>query len=146
RMFEAVRTVIERASGRLPLAIFIDDVHWADPAPLALLHYLVRGLPQRRCLILLTYRADQAGDELHELLNVLQRAETLTPVELTGLDAAGVEQLAAAMLDGPAPATLRDMLDRRSGGVPLFVKATVERLIETGVLVRSGGRWVLGPG
>jgi DNA-binding CsgD family transcriptional regulator/tetratricopeptide (TPR) repeat protein len=146
RMFEAVRTVIERASGRLPLAIFIDDVHWADPATLALLHYLVRGLPQRRCLILLTYRADQAGDELHELLNVLQRAETLTPVELTGLDAAGVEQLAAAMLDGPAPATLRDMLDRRSGGVPLFVKATVERLIETGVLVRSGGRWVLGPG
>jgi DNA-binding CsgD family transcriptional regulator/tetratricopeptide (TPR) repeat protein len=146
RMFEAVRTVIERASGRLPLAIFIDDVHWADPGTLALLHYLVRGLPQRRCLILLTYRADQAADELGELLNALRRAETLTPVELTGLDTAGVEQLVAAMLDGPAPTTLHDMLDRRSGGVPLYVKATVERLIETSVLFRSGGRWVLGPG
>ncbi len=146
RMFEAVRTLIERASARLPLAIFIDDLHWADPGTLALLHYQVRGLRQRRCLFLLTYRADQAGDELGELFNGLQRAETLTPVELTGLDAAGVEQLAAAMLGGPAPATLRDMLDRRSGGVPLYVKATVERLIETGVLIRSGGRWVLGPG
>ena len=76
-MFEAVRTLIE-ASARLPLAILIDDLHWADPGTLALLHYLVRGLPQRRCLFLLTYRADEAGDELRELLRALQRAETLT--------------------------------------------------------------------
>ena len=145
RMFEAVRTLIERASARLPLAIFIDDLHWADPGTLALLHYLVRGLPQRRCLFLLTYRADEAGDELRELLTALQRAETLTPVELAGLDAAGVEDLAAAVLDGPAPPALREMLDRRSGGVPLYVKAIVLRLIETGALFRSGGRWVLGP-
>jgi DNA-binding CsgD family transcriptional regulator len=146
RMFEAVRTLIERASALLPLGIFIDDVHWADLGTLALLHYLVRGLPQWRCLFLLTYRTDEAGDELHELLSTLQRAEALTPVKLTGLDAAGVEQLAAATLGGLVPATLRDMLDRRSGGVPLYVKAIVERLIETGVLFRSGGRWVLGPG
>ena len=38
------------------------------------------------------------------------------------------------------------MLDRRSGGVPLYIKAIVSRLIETGALFRSGGRWVLGPG
>ena len=145
RMFEAVRTLIERASARLPLAILIDDLHWADPGTLALLHYLVRGLKQRRCLFLLTYRADEAGDELLELLRALQRAETLTPVELTGLDAAGVEDLAAAVLHGPAPPALREMLDRRSGGVPLYVKAIVLRLIETGALFRSGGRWVLGP-
>jgi DNA-binding CsgD family transcriptional regulator/tetratricopeptide (TPR) repeat protein len=146
RMFEAVRTLIERASARLPLAILIDDLHWADLGTLALLHYLVRGLPQRRCLFLLTYRADEAGDELRELLIALRRAETLASVELTGLDPAEIEQLAAAVLDGPAPATLRDMLVSRSGGVPLYVKATVERLIETSVLFRSGGRWVLGPG
>jgi predicted ATPase len=38
RMFEAVRVLIERASIRLPVAILIDDVHWADPGTLALLH------------------------------------------------------------------------------------------------------------
>jgi DNA-binding NarL/FixJ family response regulator len=146
RMFEAVRTLIERASARLPLVILIDDLHWADPGTLALLHYLVRGLKQRRCLFLLTYRADEAGDELLELLRALQRAETLTPVELTGLDAAGGEDIAAAVLHGRAPAGLREMLDRRSGGVPLYIKAIVSRLIETGALFRSGGRWVLGPG
>jgi DNA-binding CsgD family transcriptional regulator len=145
RMFEAVRTLIERASARLPLAILIDDVHWADPGTLALLHYLVRGLEQRRCLFLLTYRVDEVGDELRELLTALQRAETLTSVELTGLNAAGVKDLAAAVLHGPAPPALREMLDSRSGGVPLYVKAIVLRLIETGALFRSGGRWVLSP-
>ena len=64
RMFEAIRVLIERASSRLPVAILIDDAHWADSGTLALLQYLVRGLPRRRCLFLLTYRADEASDEL----------------------------------------------------------------------------------
>jgi DNA-binding CsgD family transcriptional regulator/tetratricopeptide (TPR) repeat protein len=146
RMFEAVRALIERASTGMPVAILIDDVHWADPGTLALLHYVVRGLLRGRCLFLLTYRADEFSDELRELLSALQRAETLTLVELAGLEAAEVEDLAEALLDGPAPAALRDMLARRSGGVPLFVRAIILRLIETGALFRSSGGWVLGAG
>ena len=146
RMFEAVRVLIERASIRMPVAILIDDVHWADPGTLALLHYVVRGITRRRCLFLVTYRADEPNDELYELLNALQRAETLTLVDLAGLDAAEVEDLAEALLDGPAPVALREMLVRRSGGVPLFVRAIVQRLIETSTLFRSSGWWVLGAG
>jgi DNA-binding CsgD family transcriptional regulator len=146
RMFEAIRVLIERASNRMPVAILIDDVHWADSGSLALLHYVVRGLTRQRCLLLLTCRADEASDELRELLSALQRAETLTLVELAGLGAAEVVDLAEALLNGPAPAALREMLVRRSGGVPLFVRATVQRLIETGALFRSSGRWVLATG
>ncbi len=118
-------------------------MHWADPGTLALLHYVVRGLTRQRCSFLLTYRADEASDELRELLSALQRAETLTLVELAGLEAAEVEDLAEALLDGAAPAPLRDMLVRRSGGVPLFIRAIVQRLIESGALFRSSGQWVL---
>jgi predicted ATPase len=75
RMFEAVRVLIERASTRQPIAMLIDDVHWADPGTLALLHYVVRGLTRRRCLFLITYRADDASDELRELLSALQRRD-----------------------------------------------------------------------
>jgi predicted ATPase len=113
RMFEAVRVLIERASIPRPVAILIDDVHWADPGTLALLHYVVRGLTRQRCLFLLTYRADEASDELRELLSALQRAETLTLIELAGLEAAEVEDLAETLLDDPAPLALRDLLVRR---------------------------------
>jgi DNA-binding CsgD family transcriptional regulator/tetratricopeptide (TPR) repeat protein len=146
RMFEAVRVLIERASIRQPIAMLVDDVHWADRGTLALLQYVVRGLSRRRCLFLLTYRADEASQELRELLSALQRAETLTLIELAGLQATEVEDLAEALLDAPAPAALRDMLVRRSGGVPLFVRAIILRLIETGALFRSSERWVLGAG
>jgi DNA-binding CsgD family transcriptional regulator/tetratricopeptide (TPR) repeat protein len=146
RMFEAVRQLVERAAARAPLAILIDDLHWADPGTVALLHYMVRALPRQRFLFLVTYRTDEAGEELRELLTALRRAEMLTPVELGGLGAAAVGDLARAVLDGPAPAALQDMLLRRSGGVPLFVRAIVLRLIETGGLSRSAGRWVLRPG
>lgn len=146
RMFEAVRRLVERASTRAPLVILIDDLHWADPGSVALLHYMMRGLPRQRFLLLVTYRADEASEELHELLTALQRGEMLTLVELAGLDAAAVDALAAVILGGPAPAALREMLVRRSGGVPLFVRAIVLWLIETGGLFRSAGRWVLGPG
>jgi predicted ATPase len=146
RMFEAVRVLIERASNRQPIAMLIDDVHWADRGSLALLHYVVRGLTRRRCLFLLTYLADESSEELRELLSALQRAEALTLIELAGLQAAEVEDLAETLLNGPVPAPLRDMLVRRSGGVPLFVRAIILRLIETGALFRSSGRWVLGAG
>ncbi|HEY3004601.1 MAG TPA: AAA family ATPase [Kribbellaceae bacterium] len=145
RLFEAVRALIERASARLPLAMLIDDLHWADPGSLALLHYVVRALPRQRCLFVVTYGPDKVNEELRELITAMQRAERLTTVELTGLDAAAVGDLAAVLLDGPAPAALQEMLVRRSGGVPLFVRAMILRLIETGILFRTGGRWVLGP-
>ena len=145
RMFEAVRKLVERAAIRLPLAILIDDLHWADTGTLALLHYVVRGLSQRRCIFLLTYRVDEANAELRSCGRAAARRHAYAG-ELTGLDAAEVEELAEAVLHGRAPAVLREMLDSRSGGVPLYIKAIVSRLIETGALFRSGGRWVLGPG
>jgi DNA-binding CsgD family transcriptional regulator len=90
--------------------------------------------------------AEPPPGDRRELLSALQRAETLTLIELAGLEAAEVEDLAETLLDDPAPRALRDMLVRRSGGVPLFVRAIVQRLIETGALFRSSGRWVLGAG
>ena len=139
RMFEAVRKLIERASIRLPLAILIDDLHWADTGTLALLHYVVRGLQQRRCIFLLTYRADEASDELRELLGALQRADTLT----RSSSPAWTPRRWRTLPRRCSTVRLRPRCGRcwTAGpvGVPLYIKAIVLRLIETGALFRSGG-------
>jgi predicted ATPase len=44
RLFEAVARLVERMAADRPLAILIDDLHWADHASLDLLHYVARGL------------------------------------------------------------------------------------------------------
>jgi predicted ATPase len=48
RLFEAVSRLVERVAAERPVALLVDDLHWADAASLELLHYLARGLASRR--------------------------------------------------------------------------------------------------
>lgn len=145
RLFESVCRLLERASARRPVALLLDDVHWADRGSLALLHYLVRGLATRPLLVLLTYRADEADPALRDLLAGLRRAGSLTELRLAGLSDQAVRTLAQNLLGGQAPTGLLDVLTARSGGVPLFVGALVESLVDSCALHRYDGRWALAP-
>ena len=50
RLFEAVFRLHDRPTRQQPVLLVVDDIHWADPAPLAMLHYVVRGMVDRRFL------------------------------------------------------------------------------------------------
>lgn len=143
RLFESVCRLLERASARQPLALLLDDVHWADRGSLALLHYLIRGLDSRPLLVLLTHRQDESNLALHDLLAGLRRGGSLTELPLAGLTDQAVGLLAQNLLGGEAPAGLLDMLTARSGGVPLFVGALVGSFADSGALYRYDGRWAL---
>ena len=146
RLFESVCRLLERASARQPVALMLDDVHWADRGSLALLHYLVRGLDSRPLLVVLTYRDDEAEAALDELLAGLRRTGMFTELPLMGLTEVAVGGLVRDLLNGEVPEGLLETLTARSGGLPLFVSALVGSLIETGALRRSDdGRWTLGP-
>jgi predicted ATPase len=52
RLFEAVCKLFDRLAGRQPVLFIVDDLHWADSTSLALLDYVVRGLANRRFLLI----------------------------------------------------------------------------------------------
>ncbi len=62
RVYAAYLDLLRARSDEAPLALVIEDVHWADRATRDLLSYLIRGLGtpqfQARVLVLLTYRSD----------------------------------------------------------------------------------------
>jgi predicted ATPase len=60
RLFEAVARLVERMATEEALVLFFDDLNWADPASLELLHYLARGLASQSILLLGAYRAEEA--------------------------------------------------------------------------------------
>jgi hypothetical protein len=62
RVYGTYLDVLRAPSDQAPLALVVEDVHWADRATRDLLSYLIRGLGmpmfQARVLVLLTYRSD----------------------------------------------------------------------------------------
>src|SRR6266542_2987422 len=148
RLFEAVSRLVERVAADRPVALLVDDLHWADAASLELLHYLARGLGVRRVLLLGTYRLDEARTHpgLRELVRSLQRLGLAEELPVGGLSPEAVAALAGALLGGEPPAALLGALRERAAGMPLFVTALIRGLRDTGELFRSGGAWVLGSG
>jgi predicted ATPase len=52
QMFELIVRKLNEESLKKPLILFLDDLHWADSASLALLHYLARNTKDRKILII----------------------------------------------------------------------------------------------
>src|SRR4051794_1382210 len=68
RLFEAVWGLLDRVTRLEPVALLVDDLHWADPATVALLAHLVRGLARRRFLLVVTCRLEEAPADLRDVL------------------------------------------------------------------------------
>jgi DNA-binding CsgD family transcriptional regulator len=144
RLFDAVARLVDRLASSSPVALFFDDLQWADQASLELLHHLARGLGSRRVLLLATWREEGAmSGGLRAMLSSLRRLGAIVEISLSRLDPAAVEHLAGGLLKGSAPNDLMGAIAARASGVPLFVETLLRSLVDSGQLVRSGSGWTL---
>ncbi len=60
--YDALCKVLTRLSARRPLVIVIDDVQWGDVDSARLLYELFAGASSPRCLLVLSYRSDEAAE------------------------------------------------------------------------------------
>ena len=115
RFLEAVGQVIALAcEGESAGVVFVDDLHWCDPASLDALGYLARRLHGRRLLLLATRRTDEP-DPGHALSRLAQAGERVALERLTRAD---VAELARSHGLGAEAA---DTLYAESEGLPLFL-------------------------
>ena len=73
--FSAMAKELLFRSSVKPLILVLEDMHWADSASLALLHYLSRGVLFERVLILVTFRTEELSDaegHPHPLVEIIQ--------------------------------------------------------------------------
>ncbi|GGM35516.1 BTAD domain-containing putative transcriptional regulator [Dactylosporangium sucinum] len=121
RISDAVARLLAAAAGRQPLLVVLDDLHWADASSLRLLHHLAGHLADARVLIVVTRRPHpEPAGVLAEVVAGLGRRHALR-LDLTGLSAAGVVELARAVT-GEAPAAPRAAsLHERTDGNPFFL-------------------------
>lgn len=145
-LFVQYRDVLKRLAQARPLLLFLDDLHWADQASVALLAHLARGIESLPVAIVGTFRTGELDHERHPVLDVvreLERESIATRVDLGDLDDAAIEALLAAEFGADVSEPLRRWVVETAGGNPLFVSEMARLLKQSGAALEQRGEWQL---
>ncbi|HEX4087629.1 MAG TPA: AAA family ATPase [Trebonia sp.] len=143
RLRRAVAGFVREVAAVRPVAIVLDDLHWADDASLELVAHLARHTRADRLLLLGTYRTNEAASQLLSMfVRSLRREGILEAVSVGRLDQGATARLITDRLDGtPVSEELSSLIYRRTDGNPFFTVEILAALIERGDLSRVDGRW-----
>jgi class 3 adenylate cyclase len=135
----AASRLLEQVAVRAPVVIEVDDLQWAEPTLLDLLHRLTeetRDLP-----LLLVCQARPELLDTHPTWGQGSANAVSLALEPLGSDDTAVAL--GAMLGPGVPQQVVDAVARWSGGNPLFVEEMAAHLVESGLLTRDGTGWRL---
>jgi len=128
-----------------PLAIVVEDLHWAAPATVEFAHRLARQAVTHPLLLVLTTRDHGASPDTTRALRALAASAAVEEVALDSLDEGDVADLLGSIAEltpDVAGCCLPEQLVEHAGGIPLYVLEILKELHDTGYLVVHDGRWV----
>lgn len=143
-LFEALTGFLRRLAIERPIALILDDLHWAQLPTLAMLERVLIGCADVRMLLVATFRTTEPdrSDELTTRLAELHRFDGVRRLDLAGLDTEAIaefvrrtQQLAPASAR-TAAALLRD----KTGGNPFFLTELVNDLEARGGVATLGAQ------
>nr|AGF93028.1 TPR repeat-containing adenylate/guanylate cyclase [uncultured organism] len=148
-LFDNVLLGLQRLSTDHPVVLFLDDLQWADPTSLKLLHYISRNTRDNKVLILGTYRPEDIVErydrEAHHLKKAMQkmnREGLYEEIELERLDKSDVEEFIEKTLgEIEREKEIVKKLYRESEGNPFFLLEFIQDLIEEGHLAKGDDGW-----
>jgi DNA-binding CsgD family transcriptional regulator/tetratricopeptide (TPR) repeat protein len=147
-LFRRVHDILGAITAIRPLVVVMEDLHWADPASLDLLRYLVRQLDRLPHLLIVTYRSDEITRRhpLASLLPLLVREATTERIDLHPLDETALRTLIADRYPLPVDAETRlvGYVQRSAEGNPFYVQEMLRSLEEARLLTPGKPQWELG--
>jgi DNA-binding CsgD family transcriptional regulator len=130
RIVEGFVALVEALSIQHPVVLVVEDLQWADPSALLVLHRLGRRVGQLPLLLVCTARPVPRSAELDGCLRGLHAAGA-TELTLGPLDDLAVAHLVEQLVRAPpGPSLLRQVAG--AGGNPLFVTELVAALQRDG--------------
>jgi DNA-binding CsgD family transcriptional regulator len=131
---------IHAAAADTPLAIVLEDIHWADNGTLLALRSLANPRPDVAVLWVLTARTGAGGPAVQETLSMLQRADAVV-LRVAALSPSAVADMVCDAVRANADESLLNLAAKAHGN-PFLVRELVGGLDEEGRLNVSGGRAV----
>lgn len=144
RLFWTVTGFIQAVARKVPIALPLDDLHWADAASLELLGHLARHTGSTRALLLGKYR-DVEVNRQHPLEAALRDLQHEGLIERLDVRRLGLEEtrelIAAVMGEEEISDEFTELLYRRTEGNAFFVQQVLHAMVERGDVFRKDGRW-----
>jgi DNA-binding winged helix-turn-helix (wHTH) protein/tetratricopeptide (TPR) repeat protein len=130
-----------------PVLLFLEDVHWVDPASVDMLRQLAERASGQRLMILATARPEDIERGNPALKKCYTEMHARGVCEETALAALKAPDI-AAYLDAhywpnEFPPELVSLIHSKSEGHPLFATGAIQLLAERGDIVRDNGAWRL---
>ena len=140
--FEMFRSVAVHLTQQSPVIVWFDDFPESDGETMDWLHYFVRREPQVRMLFLATCRTPITNPvpEYRQLYTALSRHHQLREIKLKPFNSSETELLVKGIVSGEVEATVLQLLQDRTMGVPLFTVEMMRMLGENGGLVVREGK------
>ncbi len=149
RFFEGLRQALISALSATaqPGVLFLDDLHWADAASLALVAYLARRLPETRICLVVAWRGAELASQhpLRQWLAEARRSGVLTHLRLERLPESAVQEWVATSLPATAespPGELATHIHQETEGLPFFVAEYILALAQ-GTLDTHAQLWTV---
>ena len=132
-----MRRFLEHVAAERPVALVVEDVHWAESTLLELIEQLVQSIDTAPVLVVCPARPELV-DESPEWC-VGQRS---TRIDLQPLDAEASRSMVESMLGGGTlePGVLDHVVTAAEGN-PLFAEQLLRMLVDERVIERTNGTW-----
>ena len=142
-LFNAYLAFVERSCRTGPIAVVLEDLHWADEPTLMLMHHLVAASGSLPLFTMGTYRDVELGvtRPFARTLEALLRERRVTRIPLRRLPVGGVESMLASLSGHPPPPSLARVIFNDTEGNPFFVEEVFQHLAEEGKLFDADGNW-----
>jgi serine/threonine protein kinase/tetratricopeptide (TPR) repeat protein len=147
RMMREMGDALGMFANTSPIALLLEDLHWADPSSIDLLRHLCQRISSQRLLIAGTFRPEDLERSNHPLKGY--RAEMLTHnlCEEIALDSLSHEHIAiylnTTFTPNDFPPELSLLIHDKTEGHPLFATNLLQYLQERGDIARKNQHWSL---
>jgi class 3 adenylate cyclase/tetratricopeptide (TPR) repeat protein len=136
KTLEALVGQIEALSGKEPVLIAFEDLHWVDPTSQAFLDALVERLPGLPVLLVATHRPDYSAP--------WEDLPQVTSLPLGRLEPSNVTQFVNVVTRGlQLPPEVLEEIISHTDGVPLFIEELTKSVLESGLLCEAGDKYTL---
>jgi tetratricopeptide (TPR) repeat protein len=140
KVHESVQKLLSALVDIGPTIVCFEDLHWADPSFIELLHRLIKESSQN-ALFVCTYRSHFSLFDAEPPGDIGQRHREIRLRELAAPDTQ--EMLISLLETENPPKNLSEFVREKSEGNPFYLEEMINSLIESDILTQDNGNWKL---